>query len=85
MVQKTQWSIWESIRLKILGPRFNFHHSFGQWLKVLANLTDLTNLFSRDLGKTPMTGIAIEITNFSLFQSFFYLSQKELCKGKPRY
>ena len=40
----------------------NSLQSFGQWLKVLANLTDLTNLFSRNLGKTPMTVIAIEIT-----------------------
>ena len=46
MVQKTQWPIWENIRLIILG--------FGQWLKVLANLTNLTNLFSGNLGKTPL-------------------------------
>ena len=32
----------------------NSHQSFGQWLKVLANLTNLTNLFSHNLGKTPL-------------------------------
>ena len=52
VIQKAQWPIWESIRLIILGPGFNF----GQWLKVLANLTNLANLFSRNLGKTPMSG-----------------------------
>ena len=54
VVQKTQWPIWENIRLIILGPGFNSHESFGQWLKVLANLTSLINLFSHNLGKTPL-------------------------------
>ena len=52
MVQKTEWSISESIRLIILGPEFNSYQSFGQWLKVLVNLTNLANLFSRNLGNT---------------------------------
>ena len=56
VVQKTQWPIFESIRLIILGPGFNSHQSFGQWLKVLANLTNLANLFTRNLGKTPLFG-----------------------------
>ena len=51
MVQKTQWPIWERIRLIILGPGFNSHQSFGQWLKVLVNLANLTNLFGYILGK----------------------------------
>ena len=54
VIQKTQWPIWESIRLIILGPGFNSHQSFGQWLKVLANLANLANLFTRNLGKTPL-------------------------------
>ena len=54
VIQKTQWPIWESIRLIILGPGFNSHPSFGQWLKVLANLANLANLFTRYLGKTPL-------------------------------
>ena len=33
---------------------FNFHQSFGQWLKFLANLANLTNLLSRNLWKTHM-------------------------------
>ena len=55
MVQKAQWPIWESTRLIILGLGFNSHQSFGQWLKVLANLTNLANLFTCNLGKTPMS------------------------------
>ena len=35
-------------------PGFNSHQSFGQWLKVLANLTNLSNLFSSNLWKTPI-------------------------------
>ena len=54
VVQKAQWPIWESIRLIILGPRFNSHQSFGQWLKILANLPNLANLVSCYLGKTPL-------------------------------
>ena len=54
MVQKTQWPIWESIGLIILGSGFNSHQSFGQWLKVLANLIILANLFTQNLGKTPL-------------------------------
>ena len=33
---------------------FNSHQSFGQWLNVLAKLTNLTNLFSRNLGENPI-------------------------------
>ena len=51
VTQKTQWPIWESIRLIIFGPGFNSHQSFGQWLKFLTNLT---NLLSRNLGKTQI-------------------------------
>ena len=54
MEQKAQCPIWESIRLIILGPGFNSHQIFGQWLKVLTNLTNLANLFTRNLGKTPV-------------------------------
>ena len=56
MVQKDQWPILESIRLIIAGPGFNSHQSFGQWLKVLANLTNLANLFTRNLRKTTLFG-----------------------------
>ena len=35
-----------------LGPGFNSHQSFGQGLKFLTNLT---NLLSRNLGKTQLT------------------------------
>ena len=51
MVQKSQWPVWETIRLIILGNGLNSHQSFGQCLKVLANLI---NLFSRNLGKAPL-------------------------------
>ena len=54
MVQKAQWPIWKSIRLILLGPGFNSHQSFGQWLKVLANLTNLANFFTCNLGTTPL-------------------------------
>ena len=33
---------------------FNSHQSFGQCLNVLANLTNLTNLFSSNLGGNPI-------------------------------
>ena len=33
---------------------FNFHQSLV-WLKVLANSTNLTNLFRRNLEKTPLS------------------------------
>ena len=57
------------------SSQFNSHQSFGQWLKVLANLT---NLFSRDLGKTPMTGIAIEITLcFTIRKLFFFIFHRK--------
>ena len=56
VVQKSQWPILESVRLIIVGPGFNSHQSFGQWLKVLANLTNLANLFTRNLRKTPLFG-----------------------------
>ena len=55
MVQKAQWPDWESIRLIILVPGFNSHQSFDQWLKVLANLTNLANLVPNNLGKTEMS------------------------------
>ena len=51
MVQKAQWPIWEGIRFIILGPEFKSHQSFGQWLKFLINLTNLTNLVSCNIGK----------------------------------
>ena len=51
MVQKAKWPIWESIRLVILEPWFNSNQSFDQQFNFLANLT---NLFSCNLGKTPM-------------------------------
>ena len=55
MVQKAQWPIWYSIRLIILAPGLNSCQSFDQWLKVLANLTNLANLVAHNLGKTPMS------------------------------
>ena len=36
----------------ILVPGFNSCQSFDQWLKVLANLTNLPNLVVHNLGKT---------------------------------
>ena len=53
MVQKAQCPIWKSIRLIEFG--FNSHQSFGQWLKCLVNLTNLTNLLGGNLGKTKMS------------------------------
>ena len=63
MVQKAQWPIWESIRLIIVGPGFNSHQSFGQCLNFLANLTNLTNLSSRNLGKTQLTFLFLQKTS----------------------
>ena len=54
MVQKSQWPVWESIRLIIIGSGFNSHQSIGQWLKFLANLANLANLLSCNLGKTQI-------------------------------
>ena len=59
MGQKDQWTIKESIILIILGPESNYHQSFGQWLTFLANLTNLSNLLSYNLGKTQMDAYAL--------------------------
>ena len=48
VVQKSQWSIWQIIRLIILRSGFNSHETFGQWLEFL---TYLTHLLSHNLGK----------------------------------
>ena len=37
-----------------LRAGFNSHQSFGHWLKLFANFTNLTNLLNRNLGKTQM-------------------------------
>ena len=44
-----------SWRASDLEYGFNSHQSFGQWLKFWANLTNLTNCFSRNLGKTQLS------------------------------
>ena len=54
VVQKAQWPIWEIIKHITLGPGFNSHQRFGQWLKVLTYLPNLANLFTLNLGKTPL-------------------------------
>ena len=48
----------------ILGPGFNSHQNFGQWLKVLANLTNLANLYTRNLGKTRMALLITAVLRF---------------------
>ena len=58
MVQKTQWPVWQGIGPVMLGPGFNSHQSFGQWLKFLANLT---NWLGRYLGKTQMICITVNL------------------------
>ena len=55
--------IWESIRLIILGPGFNSQQTFGQWLKFLTNLTNLTKLLSHSLGKTQLCWLGSTCTS----------------------
>ena len=43
--------MWESIRLMFLALTFNSHQSYGQSLKFLVNLTNLTNLLGGNLWK----------------------------------
>ena len=69
VVQKAEWPTWESIRLIILGSRFNSHQSFGQWLKCLDNLSNLTNLLGHNLGKTQLQ---IIITLSSSKNAYFF-------------
>ena len=55
VVQKGQWPT------VILGPGLNSHQSFGQWLKFVANLTNLTNLLSFNLGKIQLCLFNLQI------------------------
>ena len=50
---------------------FNSHQSFGQWLKFLANLANLTNVLSRNLGKAPMS---LRILSQNLFARVPWIS-----------
>ena len=57
VAQKAQWCILESIGIIILWTVVNSLEKFGQWLHFWAILTNLTNLLSRNLGKTQFQKI----------------------------
>ena len=48
VVQKSQWPVWEGIRLVILGPEFKSLPKFCLVFNILTNSTHLTNLLSRN-------------------------------------
>ena len=60
---------WRPLLRGILDPPLNSHQGFGQWLKLLTNLTNLTNFLSCNSGKTQMhcKFLKLRKTNVNLY------------------